>query len=125
MPAFLEALKGETFGVPNWLLVGIGGVGIAVFAPKLLKKFTGGGDEKGGLGNTAGVSTDPNIDPNTGVPWSVENAIDPNTGLPYWATLFGPGAGMQNMPPVQQQSQTYTQPPPDNMPPQQYQQGGR
>jgi len=92
-------LTGKLFGIPNWLLILGGGIGLAFIVPRFLGK-SGANKDNAGLGNSPGTggsaTTDPNLDPLTGVPWSVENAIDPETGLPYYATLFGPKANAGN-----------------------------
>jgi hypothetical protein len=39
--------------------------------------------------NPLNPSNDPNIDPNTGVPYQLEEAINPNTGIPYYYSTQG------------------------------------
>lgn len=89
--------------VPVWMIVGAGGIGLALFAPKLLSKFTGGGNsaQGGPTDNTGtpGVSNNlpDTIDPITGIPYAVEEAIDPNTGLPVYMDLYY-GTGISTPP---------------------------
>lgn len=93
-----SALGSKIGGVPTWILVVGGGVALALFAPKLLSKFTGGGSsaQGGPTDNTGtpGVSNNlpDTIDPITGIPYAVEEAIDPNTGLPVYMTLYNGGS---------------------------------
>lgn len=82
-------------GLPVWGWVAIvGGVFVLVWLGR--KKFGNQGStssDGGSLGSgTANSALDPNIDPNTGVPYSIESAINPNTGLPAY---YG-GAGVTN-----------------------------
>jgi hypothetical protein len=89
MPGVGEMFSAKLGPVPVWMIVVGGGIVLAVFAPKLLSKFTG---STGGSTSQNGNATpvDSNLDPNTGVPYAVETATDPNTGAPYYGTLFPP-----------------------------------
>lgn len=89
----MAVLQERIMGLPvwGWGLIILGGIAVAVWVlPKL-----GLGGIGGATGGTTGQTTsggisDPNIDPVTGVPYSVEEAINPATGLPAY---YGAGAG--------------------------------
>lgn len=85
-----EMLTRPVMGMPLWVwvIVVAGGVILAIY----IRRNVGSSSASGSLGqNAAGQQsvTDPNIDPYTGVPYSIEEAINPATGLP--AYYGGPG----------------------------------
>lgn len=113
----LSFLTQKLGGLPVWawgLLVA--GTGVAVWF--FIRKQGGGAT----LGSSQ-QPNDPNIDPNTGVPYSIEEAINPATGLP--AYYGGPGVDPNiapTPPPTQppgDQPPIQPTPPPVQMPPQQ------
>lgn len=107
-------LTRRVFGMPLWLVGGIviiGGVALALY----IRGRNAGPSEKAlGQSGSSGVG-DPNIDPNTGVPYSVEDAIDPNTGLPAYFDLFPPPSQPASTPAPQQTPPPgpVSQPPPN------------
>ena len=90
----MNFLQGRIFGLPVWLVGGLAlGVGVVVYI--VVRRRNAASSTGGALGqNTTATPPDPNLDPNTGIPWSVEEAIDPNTGLPVYMTLLNQGNGM-------------------------------
>lgn len=89
----LRLFEGSLAGLPMWAwgLILAGGIAAAFLLPKLRKSTT-----SSSLGSGQTTPTDPNIDPNTGVPYAIESAINPSTGLPaYYGSGFtsNPGAG--------------------------------
>lgn len=110
-------LTRRVFGMPLWLVGGIviiGGVALALYIRG--RNQTPSGQALGQSGST-GIG-DPNIDPNTGVPYSVEDAIDPNTGLPAYFDLFPPPTTTSSPPPAPPPGPTSQPPPsPGNPPP--------
>ena len=87
---FLSILGDHVGPVPVWLIVGVGAIGVAVFAPKLLSRFSGGSATTSA---NSGASTMPDmIDPVSGVEFSVETATDPSTGLPVYYSPVATGA---------------------------------
>lgn len=95
-----QFLHGRILGLPAWL-VGIAVVGAGVGIYLIIKHRAGSSSGSGGgvLGqNTNAQPSDPNIDPNTGVPYAVEEATDPNTGMPVYMTLLSQGSGLTSAP---------------------------
>lgn len=91
-----ELLNARILGMPAWLVGGVvigGGLALAWYIRR------GRGSGSGALGQNSAASAapaDPNIDPNTGVPYSVEEATNPATGLPaYYGTPGLDGSGQQ------------------------------
>jgi hypothetical protein len=85
----MSFLQGTLFGMPTWLvllIVGVGGVGIALF----LRRRSGSTTTGLGGPTSPAPATDPNIDPNTGVPYAIEEQINPNTGRPNYYDQFPP-----------------------------------
>lgn len=92
-----DFLKRPIFGLPGWVVVGvvlIGGIGLFLFIRK-----SQGNSNASTLGqNPTGPAPDlSQIDPYTGVPYSIEGQTNPATGLP--AYYGGPGVD-QNPPPT-------------------------
>jgi len=86
-----EILSAHLGPVPVWLIIAGGAVAIAIFAPKLLANF-GGGSSTGSTSAAAGTTAtaDPNIDPVTGVPYTVEETTNPANGLPLYTSYNPP-----------------------------------
>ena len=83
-------LQGTISGIPVWVWIIAGGavvVGIVWWMRRQQSGTTGSGVL--GQNTTATATPDPNIDPYTGVPYSIEEATNPATGLP--AYYGGPG----------------------------------
>ena len=108
-------------GLPAWawaLLVGGGGLALFLFIRR--QRGGGGGGQSGALGANAAGQQQPidtsQLDPYTGVPYSIEGATNPATGLP--AYYGGPGVDQTTpptspptpptQPPTQQPSPTPT-----------------
>lgn len=89
----LDFLSARVFGVPVIFVIIAGGVVVAIFAPKLLAKFTGNSASSstnlGGTTADAAAVTNGTIDPNTGVPYNIESQTDPNTGVPFYYEQAG------------------------------------
>lgn len=87
---FLQSKLGP-FPVWVWGLVVIGGVVVFIIVRKMQNGNTSGtstlGQNSAGQVNPLNPTNDPNLDPNTGIPYQIEEAIDPNTGLPYYLEL--------------------------------------
>lgn len=82
-------------GMPLWIwgVILAGGIALAYFGPKLLGGLTGSSNQ----GGSSQATLPSNIDPVTGVPYSVEESINPGTGLPaYYGT--GPSTGTTSGP---------------------------
>jgi hypothetical protein len=93
--ALIEGFFGRLFaGLPIWVWLLIVGGGL-LLAFVILPRFTG---KSGSSSSSAtGTANDPNIDPNTGVPYNIESQINPATGLPAY---YGVGNAGGTMPPV-------------------------
>lgn len=88
---FLQSRLGP-FPVWVWGVVLIAGVVVFIIVRRMQNGNTT--NASGTLGqNTAGQvnplnpTNDPALDPNTGIPYSIEEMVDPNTGLPYYIEL--------------------------------------
>lgn len=82
------------FPVWVWGVVLIGGVVVVLVVKRMQNGTTTNasgvlGQNSAGQVNPLNPSNDPNIDPNTGVPYQIEEAVDPNTGMPYYFQLTG------------------------------------
>ena len=96
-------------GLPAWawaLIVGGGGIALFLF----IRHQRGGGGASGALGQNSNASAPAidtsQIDPYTGVPYSIEGATNPATGLP--AYYGGPGVDQGTQNPAQAPSPTPT-----------------
>ena len=90
----MNILQTTVFGIPVWMIgLVVGGVVLFLVIRSRNSSSTGA------LGqNTSTAAPDPNIDPLTGVPYSVEEATNPATGLP--AYYGGPGTDGNPPPPA-------------------------
>lgn len=88
----LESLSRTFGGIPPWLIVG--GVVVIVGAVVLWPRISGalglGGSAGGGSGTPIDPTAGGQIDPYTGVPYTIESQINPATGLPAY---YGTGSG--------------------------------
>lgn len=106
------------FPVYVWALVIVGGIVLAIYIRSRTQNSSGGSQTA--ATNPFNPTNDPNIDPNTGVPYALEEQIDPNTGVPYYyeqnyGGTNNPTNGTTNNPP--------TNPPPVTAPPTGYKPG--
>lgn len=118
-----EFLRRPIAGMPAWvwlIVVVGGGVAVAIF----IRRQGSSNSQSGTLGSNPGGQQAPGdysqIDPYTGVPYTIESQINPNTGLP--AYYGGPGvdnnnAGSQISGPPAPPSGTPPPPPPSGTPP--------
>lgn len=86
----LEFLSKDLGGIPVWawgLIVGGAGVGLFLFIRS--QQSSSSGSTLGSSGGNNGSIDTSQIDPNTGIPYTIESDINPATGLP--AYYGGPG----------------------------------
>lgn len=80
----MEFLREYTGPLPNWVWIAAIVLGITGYF--LWQRFKGNSSADSASSNagTSQAANDPNIDPNTGVPYNIESQIDPKTGLPAY-----------------------------------------
>lgn len=93
-------------GIPTWvviIVVGVGGVLIYFwFKNRSSTNAANSAQSASGLPganqniNPLNPYNDPNIDPNTGVPYAIEEGINPNTGLPNYYNSQGTPSSSSN-----------------------------
>lgn len=104
--------------LPTWAYIGIVVVGGVVFYI-WWRHYTGSSSssQTPAATNPLNPTNDPNIDPNTGVPYALEEAINPATGQPYYySNPYGNPTSTTSNPPTSTTSNppytpVYTNPP--------------
>lgn len=76
-------LHGRVGPFPVWLIAGVVVIGGVVFFI-WWRNNQANNSSNATPTNSLNPTNDPNIDPNTGVPYSLEEMVDPNTGIPYY-----------------------------------------
>lgn len=103
--------------LPAWayiVIAVIGGVAIYIWYRHNSSSSSSGGSSSSSNAatNPLNPDNDPNIDPNTGVPYALEEAIDPNTGEPYYYSNTTPSTTPSAPPPPNPPTQQQSSPPP-------------
>lgn len=71
--------------LPNWVVI-VGVVAAVGIAWYIRNRVSGGQSTSAGATSTTGSGLPSQIDPVTGVPYSIEGAINPQTGVPFYYT---------------------------------------